>query len=205
MPTAITVADHAPDYATRGRIGIATPQANPTVEPELNATCGQGLLAMAAAEAAGRGYSADEIEAMISELIPQTRVLAVALDLSYAVRGGRVPGWAKKVTDLLRARPVLTASKEGKMSPGGVIFGQGSPAESLGKTAARKMDDDTMYRVLIAHGANPEGADSVRQSVLTHHDRIHSCHVCDAGPALGVHLGPGGLIVAFMPDPAILN
>lgn len=35
MPTAVTVADHAPDYATRGRIGIATPQANPTVEPEM--------------------------------------------------------------------------------------------------------------------------------------------------------------------------
>lgn len=35
MPTGVSVADHAPDYATRGRIGIATPQANPTVEPEL--------------------------------------------------------------------------------------------------------------------------------------------------------------------------
>ena len=35
MPKGVSVADHAPDYATRGRIGIATPQANPTVEPEM--------------------------------------------------------------------------------------------------------------------------------------------------------------------------
>ena len=27
--------------------------------------------------------------------------------------------------------------------------------------------------------------------------RIHSCHITDAGPALGVHLGPGGLVVGF--------
>ncbi|MEM7445970.1 MAG: hypothetical protein AAF414_21800, partial [Pseudomonadota bacterium] len=35
MPQGVSVADQAPDYATRGRIGVATPQANPTVEPEM--------------------------------------------------------------------------------------------------------------------------------------------------------------------------
>lgn len=171
----------------------------------LNATTGQGLLAMAAAEAAGRGYSADEVEAMLKELIPQTRIFAVALDLSYAVRGGRVPAWAKRLTDLLRVRPVLTANAKGEMSPGGVILGRKPPAESLGKIAAGKMKPDTMYRVLVAHMGNGEGAEAVRRTVLRNHDRVHSCHICDAGAALGVHLGPGGLIVAFMPDPAILN
>jgi DegV family protein with EDD domain len=171
----------------------------------LNATCGQGLLAMAAAEAAGRGYSADEIEAMIEELIPQTRVFALATDLSFAVRGGRVPAWVKTITDVIRVMPVLTASKKGQMAPGGLVLGRRTPAEALGKTAAGKMDAQTMYRVLIAHMGNAAGADTLRRTLLGRHDRIHSCHICDAGPALGVHLGPGGLIVAFMPDPAILN
>lgn len=171
----------------------------------LNATCGQGLLAMAAAEAAGRGYSADEIEAMIEELIPQTRVFALATDLSFAVRGGRVPAWVKSITDLIRVMPVLTASKKGEMAPGGLVLGRRAPAEALGKTAAGKMEEQTMYRVLIAHMGNAAGADTLRRTILSRHDRIHSCYICDAGPALGVHLGPGGLIVAFMPDPAILN
>ncbi|HKJ16015.1 MAG TPA: DegV family protein [Xanthomonadales bacterium] len=178
---------------------------NVHVIDSLNATCGQGLLAMAAAEAAGRGYSSDEIVAMIQELIPRTRVFAVALDLGYAVRGGRVPAWAKRITGWLRVLPVLTASKKGEMSPGGVIFGRRSPAESLGKVAAGKMDPQTMYRVMLAHMGNRSGAEAMRSTILRQHDRIHSCHICDAGAALGVHLGPGGLIVAFMPDPAILN
>lgn len=171
----------------------------------LSATCGQGLLAMAAAEAASRGYAADEIIAMLEELMPQTRVFGTSTDLGLAVRGGRLPAWVKRAADLLRVMPVLTANRQGKAGLGGVIFGKSTPAESLGKIAARKMRAETMYRVLVAHLGDPAGAEVVRRTVLGHHPRIHSCHVCDAGPALGVHLGPGGLIVAFMPDPAILN
>lgn len=171
----------------------------------LNATCGQGLLAMAAADAAGRGYSADDIEAMLDELIPQTRVFGMSTDLSFAVRGGRLPAWVKKTADLLRVVPVLTANRVGKLKPGGMILGRRALAEALGKTAARKMDPQMMYRALVAHVGDPDGAEAIRRTLLGRHPRIHSCHVCDAGPALGVHLGPGGLIVAFMPDPAILN
>ncbi len=171
----------------------------------LSATCGQGLLALAAAEAADRGYTADEVAAMIDELIPQTRVFGVATDLSFAVRGGRLPGWIKRVADLVRVVPVLTASREGKLAPGGVIWGRNAPAESLGRTAASKMKPRTMYRVLVAHVGNRAGAEKVRREVLGRHGRVHSCHICHAGAALAVHLGPGGLIVAFMPDPEILN
>lgn len=171
----------------------------------LNATCGQGLLAMAAAEAASRGYSADEIEAMLAELIPGTRVFGIATDLSFAVRGGRLPGWVKRTADLLRVIPVLTATPAGKLAPGAVIWGRRTPAESLGRIAARKMDTQRMYRALVAHIGNPDGAQALRRTLLGQHGRIHSCHICDGGPALGVHLGPGGLIVAFMPDPEILN
>jgi DegV family protein with EDD domain len=171
----------------------------------LNATCGQGLLAMAAAEAAARGYSLEEIEAMVGELIPQTRVFGLATDLSFAVRGGRLPAWVKRASDLVRVLPVLTANKVGELGLGGILWGRESPAESLGRTVARKMDSQSMYRVLVAHVGNPDGAEALRRTLLSRHGRTHSCHICDGGPALGVHLGPGGLIVAFMPDPAILN
>jgi len=32
-----------------------------------------------------------------------------------------------------------------------------------------------------------------------------SAHITEAGPALGVHVGLGGLIVGFMPQPEILK
>jgi DegV family protein with EDD domain len=188
-----------------GTIGAARQAAsrveegNVRVIDSLNATTGQGLLAMAAAEAAIEGLNADQVETLLLELIPNTRVIAQCDDLAYAVKGGRVPAWVKRVADLLRISPVLTASKEGKMSLGGILPGRGANPVKLARKAIKQMDDRTMYRVLLAHADNEEGARQLKHCILEQHGRIHSCHICDAGPALGVHIGPGGLVVGFAP------
>jgi len=171
----------------------------------LSATAGEGLLAMAAAEAAIAGMKADETEALVRDLIPRTRVVGICDDLSYAVKGGRVPAWVRTLFGLLRLNPVLTANKEGKVTLGGVHTGLGANPRKLASTVVRRMDPEEVYRVVIAHADNEQGAAETRHGILEQHGRIHSCHVTEAGPALGVHFGPGGLIVGFMPQPEALN
>ncbi len=175
------------------------------VVDSLSATAGQGLLAIVAAEAAAVGMSADEVEALMLETVPRTRVMGVADDLSYGVKGGRVPAWFKRIADWLRFNPVLTAGKGGKIKLAGIVRGRGARPEALARSVVRKMDSDTMYRVLVAHMDNEEGARKVRRHILEQHGQIHSCHVTQAGPALGVHLGPGGLVVGFLPQPDVLS
>jgi len=165
----------------------------------LNATAGQGLLAMAAAEAAMAGLSADEVEACLLDLIPRTHVFGVADDLAWAVKGGRVPGWVKRIADFLHLNPVLTANSEGKLGLSGFHLGRGASPSRLARTAVRKMEPETMYRVLVAHANNEAGAVETRHHILKQHTRVHSCHITEAGPALGVHIGPGGLIVGIAP------
>jgi hypothetical protein len=167
----------------------------------LSAATGQGLLATAAAEAAKMGFSAKEVEALLRELIPRTRVYAIADNLAAAVKGGRVPRWVKRITDLLHINPVLTASPKGKLTLAGFHLRSGATPAALARSALRKMEAGRMYRVLIAHANNPAGADELRRYLLEHHGQVHSCHITEAGPAIGVHLGPGGLIVGTMPEP----
>jgi DegV family protein with EDD domain len=171
----------------------------------LSATAGQGLLAMVAAEAAMQGMSADEVEALVVGMIPRTCVIGLADDLTYAVRGGRVPAFIKRVTDFLHLNPVLTANAEGKMGLAGFHAGIGADPLKLARSAVRKMDPEVVYRVLIAHANDPDGAARTRHYILEQHGRIHSCHITEAGPALGVHFGPGGLIVGFIPQPGVLS
>jgi DegV family protein with EDD domain len=171
----------------------------------LSATAGEGLLAMVAAEAAMQGCTVDEVEALLHEMIPRTHVVGIADDLRWAVKGGRVPAWVQRVFGFLRLNPVLTANKEGKMGLAGFHVGRGAQPVRLARTVLRRMRPDSMYRVLIAHANNPAGAQQVRHLILEHHARVHSCHLTEAGPALGAHFGPGGLIVGFMPQPRLLN
>ena len=171
----------------------------------LNASCGQGLLAMAAAEAAHEGMGFDEIEALVRDLLLRTRVFAVADDLASAVKGGRVPAWFKRVADWIRINPVLTATPEGKMGLGGFIRHRGAHPARFAQKVVKAMNPEGLYRVLVSHANNEQGARALKQEILKRHGRIHSCHVTAAGPALGVHLGPGGLIAGFMPHPEVLG
>jgi DegV family protein with EDD domain len=169
-----------------------------------SASCGEGVLAVIAAEAAQHGMSSDEIEALLTEYQPLNHAFAIPADLSYIVRGGRLPAWVKRITDLLHISPLLT-EKNGRFKLAGFTPGIGAKPAALGKAALRKMRKETTYRILIAHGANPEGARELRRYILGRHTRVHSCHISEAGPALGVHLGPGGLVVGFLPQPDQLN
>jgi DegV family protein with EDD domain len=169
-----------------------------------SASCGEAVLAVIAAEAAQQGMSLDEIEGLLTEFQPLNYAFAIPADLSYVVRGGRLPAWVKRLTDFLHISPVL-GEKNGRFKLAGFTSGIGAKPSALGKAALRKMQKDTTYRILIAHGANPEGARELRRYILGRHTRVHSCHISEAGPALGVHLGPGGLVVGFLPQPDQLN
>jgi len=169
----------------------------------LNASSGQGLLAIVAAEAAAMGMSLDEVESLLLELSPQTHTIAAPANLAPAVRGGRVPAWLKSVSEFMHIAPILMA-KKGKMGLGGASIGKGINPRALARNIVKRMKSDTVYRVLVAHVDNRKGAREVRQMVLEGHSMIHSCHLADAGPALGVHLGRGGIIVGFLPQPEVL-
>ncbi len=168
------------------------------------ASCGEAVLVVIAAEAAQKGMSLDEIECLLREFQPLNHAFAIPQDLAYIVKGGRMPGWVRKLTEFLHISPVLT-EKNGRFRLAGFTPGIGAKPTALGRIALKKMHRDTTYRVLIAHGANPAGAKELRRYILGRHTRIHSCHITCAGPALGVHLGPGGLVVGFLPQPDQLN
>jgi hypothetical protein len=191
---------------TQGARSAAAPFGNHRVRvfDTMSGSSGEGCLAMIAAEAAQQGMSLDEIEALLFKYRPMTCVFAMPHDLSYVVRGGRLPAWVKTLTGILHVSPLLT-TKKGQFKLASVTPGSGANPAALGRVSLNKMDRETSYRILIAHGANIEGARALRRYILGRHTRVYSCHITEAGPALGVHLGPGGLIVGFLPQPVELN
>ena len=171
-----------------------------TVHDSLNAACGQALLTLWAAEAAAAGWSRREIVSGLDELGPKTRTFALARDLSWGVRGGRVKPWMEGVARHLRLNPVLANSVDGRLTARGVVRGRGEQAvRRFARFLVRRMDAGVTYRVLISQADCKDDARLLRELVLTAHPEVDACWIEDASPAVGVHAGPGCLIVGLQP------
>ncbi len=161
-----------------------------------NVSLGQGLLTILAAECAQAGMDLDATLARLRAAIPQTMTFGIVSDLTYAVRGGRVPRSRKLLADLLRITPVLRTKPDGQVSSGGVLLGRSNPIKPFARyIAARAPEGDLQF--LVAHadaGANAQELEAALQRALPN---AISRGITPLGTAIGVHAGPGALVVGL--------
>jgi DegV family protein with EDD domain len=166
-----------------------------TVIDSMNASLGQGLVAMYAAECAQAGYDAARVIEATREVRARTKTFGLVGSLEYAVRGGRVPRWVKNVADRLQLMPILRADRRGRVTAGGVLFGREQLREKFARFVRRRMRDDCSYRILVGH-ANCE-ADGRWLLERLRSANIVSGRLLPLGCALGAHGGPGMLVVGL--------
>jgi DegV family protein with EDD domain len=160
------------------------------------AALGQGLVAMRAAEVAAAGGDAETVRQAALDARGRTRTWGLLVTLEFAVRGGRVPRWVKTVADLLRLTPILTVRRDGSVSIGGVLFGRSNPYPRFGRYLRRRLDPARRWRIGIAHANVPEGAEQLREALVPGLVQVEVLPVIPLGTALGVHGGPGCIVVA---------
>ena len=164
-----------------------------------NASLGQGLLAVAAAEYAKSGAGIEETIDAVRRLIPETRTYGLLHDLRYAVRGGRVPGWVKVSADLLLATAIIHTVPDGRVASGTFLFGRKNRIRRFARYISRNTPPADVLDVAIGHATCPDAAAELEQGLRRHFDNLHRTTITDIGAALGVHAGPGSLVVATQP------
>jgi DegV family protein with EDD domain len=165
----------------------------------LNASLGQGLLVVFAAECAHAGASIETTKTAIIELIPQTLTYGMLSDVRYAVRGGRVPPWVRTVAQLLNLTPFIRATPDGRIAPSGLAFGRRNTVAKFAKSLVRKARSKGPLSVAVGHAAYHDGADELEKLLRRDLPQIKRLTKAELGSALGVHTGPGALIVAMQP------
>ena len=161
----------------------------------LNASAGQGLVVLHVAELAETGAGLTEVAAAARNILHATYTFGLMGSLDYAVRGGRVPRWVKRVADALRLMPVLGNDAVGRIRPVGVLLGRRNLREKFARFVERRMSDDRSYRILIGH-ANRE-VDGHWLLERLRGDNVAWGRVVPLGSALGAHGGPGMLVVGL--------
>lgn len=164
-----------------------------------SASTGQGMLAVHAARCAEQGKSMDDTLRELDTLSRQTRTFAILEDMHYAVRGGRVPKWGQFVADVARMRLILRTTEDGKVSPASFLVGHGNRIERFAKYVARQSPTDTPLHLAIGHAVCADDAEKLADLLGRRIKEVASITISELGTAIGVHGGPGTIVVSSQP------
>lgn len=168
-----------------------------TAVDSMNASAGQGLVAMYAAELAATGAGPDAVLEGVKRIIPLTRTYALLGNLEYAVRGGRVAASKKHIADLFRATPILELGEGGSIDVGGMFFGRKNKLGKFVRFIKRRQDISRNSRVLIAHAECEDRAKELQGLLRQALPAIQDIQITQLGTAIGVHGGAGTLVLAI--------
>ena len=168
------------------------------VVDSLNASLGQGMLAVFAAECAAAGLDAETTVAAVQEQVHDTTSYAILSDTRYAVRGGRLPKWVRTIGEFLRLSPIIYTTREGKVSLSGFLLGRHNRIERFAHYVARRAPRGPI-EIGIGHASCEEDALQLEQQLRRLVPDIKKLVVNGLGPAIGVHGGPGTLLIAVRP------
>ena len=142
------------------------------------------------------GKSYNEILDSVEKKKADTEIYLLLYDLTYAVRGGRVPSKVKTIADLFRLTPILTA-KSGKLKVAGTLKGKSDIVSKFSKYIFKKIDTNANYRMLIGHADSQDNGQILQNAIITRFDNIQSNYLLELGGGLGCHAGPGALVVGL--------
>jgi DegV family protein with EDD domain len=156
-----------------------------------------GYAAVAAAEVARAGGSADEVAAAARARVEASTSLFYVDTLEYLRRGGRVGAAAALIGSALAVKPLL-----------GLAGGRIVPLEKVrtaGKALTRLEDlaveaaGERSVEVTVAHLASPDRAEQLAARLADRVSLDAPVRVAELGAVLGAHVGPGMVAVCVTP------
>lgn len=179
---------------------------NVHVIDSLNASVGQGLLTVFAAECSAAGVSTQTTLAAVERLIPDTHTYAVLGNLDYAVRGGRIPKWVKLLAESLRVTPVVRTTPAGEIKLSRCLFGRRNIPTRFAQHVANKVREKGPMVICIGHATSPVKATDAEMTLRKKLPDMVRLSITELGTGIGVHGGPGTLVIATQPyvNPASL-
>jgi len=152
---------------------------------------------IAAAQAAQAGKSPQEIVATVNALISKINLIFVLDTLEYLKRGGRIGGARAMLGSLLNVKPMLEVA-HGQVEP---LEQPRSRAKAL-KRVIEIMEERVAGKPVhaaVLHAQCPTDAAALEKDVRAQ-ATVRELYLAEIGPAIGVHVGPNAIGLAFYAD-----
>lgn len=162
----------------------------------LCASAGEGLFVYYANLYKNQGFSLEENVRKLLELRPHLCHWFTVSDIDLLKKGGRVSSSKAVAAKMLRIKPVLHVSNEGKLIPRQNKIGRKLALKCLADEFDKRVDRSFKQMVFICHADCIDDANYVKDLVMQYAD----CEVkiLDMGPVIGSHAGNGTVAVFFV-------
>jgi len=153
---------------------------------------GLALVAMAAARLARAGKGMKEILAETRRAVSQVRMYGVFATMKYLARSGRVSRAIVAAANILNVMPLLTF-RDGEIIRAGLVRSFNRGMDKIYQFVEGKTD---ITELVIVHSAIAERAEILKKRLASFFP-TEKMKTLELGAGLGVHGGPGVLLVAL--------
>ena len=175
------------------------PDINIIAIDSLCACMGEGLLLYKALELKERGMSMKEIVEWVEANKLHICHNVTVDDLNHLHRGGRISKTTAVVGSMIKIKPIIHMSDEGKLVVIGKERGRKKSLVSIVDRMEKQMQGYDNDIVMITHGDGIEDAEFVKKQVEERFG-IHNVMINGIGSVIGSHTGAGVVAVFFMGD-----
>lgn len=163
----------------------------------LCASAGQGLLCTMAAQRQKEGMDIDSIAAWLEENKLKVCHWFTVDDLDFLHRGGRVSKTVAVAGGLLKIKPILALTDDGKLASKEKARGRSKSIDALYDHVANEAVDIQNNKVYISHGNCEDVANELADKIRANLKPIEVC-IMPIGPSIGAHSGPDTVAVFFL-------
>ena len=169
------------------------PESNIFCVDSLNASMGEGVLAIRAAELAQEGCAAREIYETVLSLRNRVNQFVTVHSLDALKRAGRVKGSAAFFGNLMGVKPILISDADGVQTPIKKAKGRmNSFKEMVGMLAASITDPETQT-VYVAHADCSDAEIEVMKNLIRAEIPCRDIVCVYIGPIIGASIGPDAI------------
>jgi len=155
-------------------------------------TMAMGLVCIAAAEAAKAGKDLEQVLNGVKQDVPNAHLLALFDTLKYLQLGGRIGKAKALLGSILNVKPMITL-KDGEVMPAGQVRTRAKGIERLVDFVKNAQDIESLA---VGYTTTPDEAQSLAKQLSAIFTK-EPVKIAQLGTTLGVHAGPGTLVVTL--------
>jgi len=156
----------------------------------LNASMGEGMLAIEAAKLANEGFSAEHIETMILNIRKKVNQYVTVHSLDALKRAGRVKGSAAFFGNLMGVKPIIIADANGDQAAYKKVKGRQKSFEEIVLLLKQTIINSEKQTIYLTHADCSEEEVNTLVELIKKEIPCQTVEIGYIGPIIGASIGP---------------